>query len=213
MNQLAFHLRRALPLVLCGALSVIAAAAAQHSPATGAADALARFEREHREGRPGSRSGIRMVFRILSRESGATASAADSVADGLERMALGSGLPIVRHAAATWLSLVGEASVRTPAPGTVQRMEAVYRRTGDPVVRSILVGRMDRMAERQSALKFLRGVAVQPTENADFEGAPWHAVSALARMGSPGLDAIRDLSSRGLLRDETARAYARRHGG
>lgn len=213
MKTCDYHLWRVLPLMLCGALFLSAPAAAQRSPAAGAADALARFEREHREGRPGSRSGIRMVFRILSREAGATASAADSVADGLERMALGSAQPSVRHAAATWLSLAGEATVRTPAPGTVQRMEAVYRRTGDPVVRSILVGRMDRMAERPAALKFLRGVAVQPTEGADFEGAPWHAVSALARMGPPGRDALRELSSRGLLRDETARAYASRHGG
>jgi hypothetical protein len=154
-----------------------------------------------------------MVYQILSREAGATASAADSVADGLEGLALGSGSPAVRHAAATWLSLAGEETVRAPAPGTVQRMEAVYRKTDDAVVRSILVGRMDRMAERQAALNFLRRVAVQATDEADFEGAPWHAVSALARMGSPGLAVLRELSSRGLLRDETARAYAKLRGG
>ena len=206
-----FDLRRTLPPVLCGAISLSAPAAARRTPRPGAAEALVRFEEERRMGRPGSRSGINMVLQILSRDAGAAASAADSVADGLARLALGPGPYTVRHAAATWLTTAGDATLRAPVPGTMQRMEAVYRKTDDPVVRSILLGRMDRMAERAAALRFLREVAVQPTEGADFEGAPWHAVSTLARMGAPGLEVLRDLSSRGLLRDATARGYVRRH--
>jgi hypothetical protein len=75
------------------------------------------------------------------------------------------------------------------------------------VVRGILLSQMIQMADRRSAIAFLRQVASQKRVSHEEEETPLQAVSLLAAMGPEGRAVLRDLLARNLVLDPSARGY------
>jgi hypothetical protein len=127
----------------------------------------------------------------------------DSVLDGLEKLALTAESEFVRGSAAASLASAGTAD--NPLPNVLERIIAVYRRADDPLVRRMILGRMNIQKDRSRAIAFLRTVATESSANEDYEDASWEAVSMLNLMGSEGRAVLIDLRDKGALRTPKAR--------
>jgi hypothetical protein len=175
----------------------------------GVGEVLVLFEREQRVGNFGSGPGVRALHIILNGDGRWSDAAIDSVVDRLEHLALASDHHLVRRGAAMNVGYEGLSISQRPRMGAVARVVSVYRRSEDPVVRGILLGRMIDMADRRSAIAFLRQVASQKRTFHEEEEAPLEAVSLLAKMGPEGRAVLRDLLARNLVPDPSARGYIR----
>jgi hypothetical protein len=120
------------------------------------------------------------------------------------------GTPHVRRAAANWLTVAGESVDGNPAvPGVVDRLRTVYFQSTDVVVRTTVVAKMVRQADRPAAIDFLEEVAVErtPLDSADADWPPalW-AVQTLSHLGSEGEAVLRRLYEVGSVHHPRARS-------
>jgi hypothetical protein len=136
----------------------------------------------------------------------------DSVADGLEHLAMHSNDPELRTRATTILISAGRGAMDQPLSGASARVARILRATGDQDVRRRILHLGLWMADRQPLLPALREVAesqgVSEREmmfNHDADD-PSLAVEALAQMGEDGAAILRDLHRRKALRSARASA-------
>lgn len=121
----------------------------------------------------------------------------DSVVDGLERIALGSGSDLVKGEAVAALSMAG--SDDSSIPGIFERTTKIFMRSDSHQVRGMIIGYMPNQRERAKALTFLRSVAMSDPEQTD--DLPFLAVDVLSGMGTAGRATIADLFDKNLVRD------------
>lgn len=136
----------------------------------------------------------------------------DSVADGLEHLAMRSNDPELRTRATTILVSAGRGDMDQSLPGASARVARILRATDNPDVRRRILLLGFWMADRQPLLPALREVAESPGVserevmfNHDVDD-PSLAVEALARMGEDGAAILRDLHRRKALRSARASA-------
>jgi hypothetical protein len=130
------------------------------------------------------------------------AATVDSVAAGLERLALTHPDEHVTRAAVYSLGFLGDGkgSLRS---GNVARLIRIYRATDYPR-RAAVVGVLGRAGERGAAAAFLRSVAVGDTAGPDGR-LPKQAVFSLSILGPEGVATLRELHQRGLVKEQDAR--------
>jgi hypothetical protein len=101
------------------------------------------------------------------------------------------------------LSLPGSNRSTNPAAGTFTRLERVYQRSNDPLVKRSVVGAMGTIVESQQACAFLERVATK--EPADFGGAASKAMTSLLIQGEQGRAVLKRLHESGAVRDPKAK--------
>ena len=196
------------PAAILGIASLFAmvlceSAAAQVRPP---AELLAAYVRERQTPNAPS-SASRDLIHMLSNHGDYPAAHIESLLDGLEQIALSGTPPRLRAEAAFELSIPGSNNAVHSIRGTFTRLERVYRRSSDPLVRSVLVGAMGDLTDRREAAGFLERVATQ--EPSDFAEAPRRAVESLMRMGDLGTAVLKRLHETGAVHDqETKRTLA-----
>jgi len=201
-RSIASALREVTPLMLFGALLLFPLGSA-----------AAQANREPRQ-------TLRVREMLSLSEAGGTSSGAaailqqrkkyppakiDSLVGGLERLAITAATPIARMSAAGALANAGAGE--DPLPGAFDRIVAVYRRSGEDLVRRIILSNMSIQHDKERAIAFLKVVAGEPPDSQDFTSASLSAVSKLGSMGDPGLAALAQLRESGALRDGKARGY------
>lgn len=179
---------RFVPAVLL-LLAVSPSAAQEHR--TGSIPALlARYEREMAT--PPlyqSEAGGLVLVMITGRQGRGPAARLDSLLTGLEALARNPRtLEDTRADAAGLLALAGEQSVQRPRPGTVPRLQRLYRETESELVRRTVMMTLPRQAEQTQALAFLRAVAEKEAESFPEEG--WEAVRNLISSGTQGREVV-----------------------
>lgn len=90
-----------------------------------------------------------------------------------------------------------------PIPGTFVRLERIYGRSDDPLVKMAVVGSMGTLIETQEASAFLERIATKDSQ--DFPDASGHALTSLYIMGDVGLAVLRRLHDTGAVRNPKAR--------
>ena len=131
----------------------------------------------------------------------------DSILDGLEQIALTAEPRFTGSVAAAALAYAG--SVEKAPPGVFDRAVRVYTKSKHPIVRLKILNRMFQQKEGSRSLAFLKSVAVQRTDQQDFQDAASAAAEGLSRMGADGLAALVELQDRKLLRDGNAIGFVR----
>lgn len=136
----------------------------------------------------------------------------DSVADGLEHLAIHSNDPELRTRATTVLISAGRSDMDQPLSGASVRVARILRATDNQDVRRWILLLGFWMADRRPLLPALREVAESPGVseremmfNHDVDN-PSLAVEALAQMGEDGAVILRDLHRRKALRSARASA-------
>ncbi|MGH7586211.1 MAG: hypothetical protein ACREMH_08190 [Gemmatimonadales bacterium] len=124
---------------------------------------------------------------------------------GLERLAIEGETSQVRAAAAFSISLPGARWKAHPVSGTVPRLERIYGRSTDQIVRAMVAAGMADVAEQKQALAFLERIAIQDPAQADFPGAASRALNSIWAMGAEGRQVLERLHTSGAVRDPTAR--------
>ena len=123
---------------------------------------------------------------------------------GLEQLAIGGSPPRLRAEAAAYIGLSGSHRSTAPRPGTVARLVRVYRRSDDPLVRSLTISAMgEQVLDRSVAISFLEETAAQRNGDSSWEAGK--ALTSLALMGPDGADALRRLHAAQAVRDPEAR--------
>jgi len=130
---------------------------------------------------------------------------ADSVLDGLERIALTGSNISLSSSAAQELTLAG--SVQHAPPHALDRAVRLYRQSKQKHVRNMILSFLPLQKDRARTIAFLKSVAVQGDQTADFERAPFRAAESLGQMGPAGRAALIDLRDAKLLRDGDTIAY------
>lgn len=184
-----------------------------YRPPTGAEALLAAFERESSEFPSGSGEAHFAVSEVMSRPGSFKRGFIDSVARGLEELALNGRKPLVRHRAVGLVARLGEVGPHTQESGSVARLARIYRRSNDGVVKGVILFLMTRQREQGLALSFIASIAAEPptgrTDSAVcFPDCPLtlqlQAVQTLNRLGPRGHAILRDLRARGAIRDPSA---------
>jgi hypothetical protein len=132
-----------------------------------------------------------------------SASDLEAVLEGLEHIALTGTPSRLREEAAAGLAIPGSNRAVHPIRGSFPRLERVYHRSSDPVVRRILVGAMGDLVERRKPAQFLGDVALRTPP--DFAEAPQAAVQSLLRMGDEGRVVLKRLHESGAVSDTKAK--------
>jgi hypothetical protein len=130
----------------------------------------------------------------------------DSIVNGFEQIVLHSNSANARLSAAVMLAFAAGSSDR-PLGGLLDRVIALYRRTGEPLAQSAIVSSMYGQRDRPRAIAFLKSVAIEAPDRQDFTQASLTAVSTLARMGEDGRAALVELRQSGAVRDPAAKGY------
>lgn len=149
--------------------------------------------------------GGTLLSQLLRNANKYPRSTLDSVATGLEAIALKSRNEKARAWAAGELARGGTSD--QPQPGLLDRTLRVYRGSGDGLVRHTIVAYMANQHERAKAIAFLKSVASESPRQQDFIQASLSAVSALGNMGSEGRAALIELRDVGALRDPSALGF------
>lgn len=98
-----------------------------------------------------------------------------------------------------------------PVRGLVDRVEAIYDQTDDPVLRKHIVKMVRFQSERGEAIEFLRDVARSPPRAADRGIDLAHlAVVGLSVMGDRGIAALHRLDAEGSVKSGLARVRIER---
>jgi hypothetical protein len=132
---------------------------------------------------------------------------------GLEHLALAGTSPRFRAEAALALAIPGSRRAVHPIRKTFARLGRVYRRSSDPLVRSVLIAAMGNLVDPSEAAISLERVAKQ--DPADFAGAQGKAVQSLLRMGEEGRVVLKRLHETGAVRDPETKltlAYLAKNG-
>jgi len=125
----------------------------------------------------------------------------DSVVTGLEQIARTSSSGFVTATTVSAIMHAGSADHSTPR--IFEREIQFYRSTDNLVVRGTILSLMPDQKDRARAIAFLKSVTAQSGSQRDYENAPFHAAEALSHMGHDGRAALRDLRSKGLIKDPT----------
>jgi hypothetical protein len=201
------------PRLVVGAVFLAAPVSGQ-APAVGVgvAEALARFEEANTDWASPDRAAREgALLNMVYRAGKLPVAKADSVLDGLERLALGSAVATVRHSATSTLGLAGYKQLPDRVEGIVSRLEGLYQASEDGVVRTIIVAGMDRQGETGAAIDFLKRAAQdsRPGDSEIESPARW-AVETLARLDTEEARAVlHDLHTAGAAKHPAARRYLR----
>lgn len=184
---------------LCAVLSVgPATAQTRRAPS----ELLAAYVNEHQA--PYSESGVsRELVHALSNYGDYPAADLESLMRGLEELAVTGNPPRLRADAAIRLSIPGSKRAVHPIPGIFARLERVYRRSTDPLTRSVLISVMGESTERQSAAEFLERIAKQ--EPADFAESQYKAIQSLRRLDEEGRVVLKRLHETQVVREPKAK--------
>jgi hypothetical protein len=129
----------------------------------------------------------------------------NSVIEGLQEVALSQRSPRLRAVAIMYLASSGSRDALHPRPGTVARLERIYRQSNNALVRASVVTGLARSAEHHEALAFLEDVAAR--ESQDFPGAPQAALTAIASHADEGTGLLRRLHQAKAVHDPQARLW------
>jgi hypothetical protein len=161
--------------------------------------------------------GMALVLYILRNPDAVSAAKQDSVADGLERMALRADAPEgVRLAAVSYLAMAGATSVEKPLRTTAARLGRIYRASRDRGVRTSVLMLSWTIADRAGILPLLREVATAAVDTShpigldDDSDPAVIAVGALSKMGETGRSVLTGLLRDGSVRSPRAQAQLRR---
>lgn len=128
-----------------------------------------------------------------------SAARVDSMLGGLERIAQTSSSGPQTSIAV--LAIMRAGSADKPPAGIFDREIRLYRSSNKVLVRDGILSYMPKQKDRQSALAFLKSVALQSEGQLDFEYAAYHAAESLSDMGSDGRAVLRELQNKKLIRD------------
>lgn len=192
-------------LLLAGALGASSAAAQTPHPVQLDPDELlSAFAREHQA--PGDRARASLeLTHVLTHHADYAAREVAALLRGLERLALSGETSRLRASAALRLALPGSHRSTRPMTGMVVRLERLYERSQDPMVRSVIVSAMADAAERRDALAFLERLAIQAPAETDFPGAAMQALATLAAMDADGRAVLKRLHETRAVQDPEAR--------
>ncbi|MFL5383765.1 MAG: hypothetical protein ACJ8GN_14695 [Longimicrobiaceae bacterium] len=158
--------------------------------------------------------GMARVLYVLTHP--VPASKQDSVADGLERLALRpNALEAAKMAAVSYLAVAGASSVSRPLPTSAARLGRVFRASRDRGVRTSVLMLSWTLADRGGMIPLLREVATAAPDNTraqsiDDDSDPAAlAIGALSRMGEPGRAVLIELHQKKLVRSPRAQVELR----
>jgi hypothetical protein len=120
----------------------------------------------------------------------------------LEQFALTGQPQWLRAEAVGQLALPGSNRAVRPTTGTFARLDRVYRRSSDPLVKTVVVSAMGTLTEEPRAISFLERVATH--ESGTFPSAG-KALASLLVMGDEGRAVLKRLHDTGAVRDPKAR--------
>jgi hypothetical protein len=184
---------------LCAVLGVGPATAQTRRPPS---ELLAAYVHERQT--PNAESGVsRELVHALTNYGDYPAADLESLMRGLEELAVTGNPPRLRADAAFRLSIPGSKRAVHPIPGVFARLERVYRRSTDPLTRSVLITVMRQSTERQNAAKFLERIAKQ--EPADFSEAQYKAIQSLRRLDEEGRVVLKRLHETKAVREPKAK--------
>jgi hypothetical protein len=161
--------------------------------------------------------GMARVLYILRNPDAVPAAKQDSVAEGLERMALRANAPEdAKLAAVSYLAMAGAASVEKPLRTTAARLGRIYRASRDPGVRASVLMLSWTISDRVGIVPLLREVATTAVDTShpmgldDDSDPAVVAVGALSKMGETGQAVLSELLRNGSVRSPRAQAQIRR---
>jgi hypothetical protein len=120
----------------------------------------------------------------------------------LEHFALNGEPQWLRAEAVSKIALPGSNRSAHPTAGTFVRLERVYQRSSDPLVKTAVVSAMGRLTETRQAIAFLERVAMH--EPGTFPQAG-KGLAALLTMGDQGRLVLKRLHESGAVRDPRAK--------
>jgi hypothetical protein len=159
--------------------------------------------------------GMARVLYVLRHSEAVAAAKQDSVADGLERMALSAGAPeAVKLAAVSCLGMAGAGSVEAPLRTVAHRLVRIYHGSNDRSVRTSVLMLSSTLSDRAGMIPLLREVATAaadpPRSMVQDDSDPAAlAVGALANMGEVGQAVLSELARNGSVRSPRAQAELR----
>jgi hypothetical protein len=162
---------------------------------------VAAYVREHQSDQGRSAAFYHLV-RILTHHADYPPADLEKLLGGLEQVALTGEPQRLRAEAALALAIPGKRGSVHPI-GTFPRLERVYRRSTDPLVRSALVGAMGDLAERREAALFLERIAKQ--EPADFSDSQKRALTSLLKLDDEGRTVLKRLHETNAVRNPEAK--------
>jgi hypothetical protein len=163
---------------------------------------LADYVREHETSNAPS-GASRELIHALTYPGDYPAADLESLMRGLEELAVTGSTPRLRAQAAFSLALPGSKHAVHAVPGTFVRLERVYRRSTDPVTRSLLIDVMGDLTEQREAAAFLERLAKQ--ERADFAEAQYKAIQSLRRLDEEGRAVLKKLHDTGAVTEAKAK--------
>ena len=165
------------------------------------AELVAAYVRE-RQSQQGHSAAYRDLVHVLTHHNDYPAASLEKLLNGLEQVALTGEPPRLRAEAALALAIPGKRQGSHPIP-TFSRLERVYHRSTDPLVRSVVVRAMGDLAETPAAASFLERVAKQ--ESADFPHAQKRAVLSLLKLDDQGRAVLKRLHETNAVRNPEAK--------
>lgn len=120
----------------------------------------------------------------------------------LESFALSGQPDWLRAEAVLQLAVPGSTRAVRPVAGSYARLDRVYRRSNDPLVKTSVVTAMGTLTERREAIAFLERVARH--EAGTFPSAG-KALASLLTMGDEGRVVLKRLHETGAVRDPAAK--------
>lgn len=185
-----------------------------------AADSLLRWFQLEATNSPRNTGEVGMprVLFVLRHPEAVSRAKQDSVAEGLERLALRSDVPdAARVTAVTFLAMGGgSSSGGLPLRGAPVRLARVYRQSNDLGIRSAVLMSASSVADRAAMVPLLREVATRTPDPSrlsvhdDGSDPSVQALVALSRMGDVGNAALADLARSGAVTSPHARARLQR---
>jgi hypothetical protein len=127
----------------------------------------------------------------------------ESLLRQLEQFTLTGSPEWLRNEAVLGLALPSSKRVAHPIPSSFARLERIYRRSPDPVVKRTVINAMGSSSESQRACAFLEQIATQ--DSADYPDAPVTAITSLLIQGDEGKIVLKRLHENGKVRDREAR--------
>lgn len=126
----------------------------------------------------------------------------EKLQNGLEQVALSSEPQRLRAQAALALAIPGKRRTAHPT-GTFSRLERIYGRSADPLVRSAIVRAMSELAETREPVLFLERIAKQ--ESADFPDSQQRALTSLLKLDEEGRAVLKRLHATNAVRNPKAK--------
>jgi hypothetical protein len=182
---------------LCSVLVSSSATAQTRDPD----ELVAAYVREH-QSHQGHSAAFHELIHVLTNHADYPPADLEKLLGGLEQVALTGEPERLRAEAALALAIPGSKRAVHPI-GTFPRLERVYRRSTDPLVRSALIRAMGDLADRREGALFLERIAKQ--EPADFPDAQKEALTSLLKMNGEGRTVLKRLHETNAVRDPKAK--------